>query len=116
MRRFVEAAVHAAGKQENVAALLARDGVVSPRTGKPYAQTGISGWMTGRTKDVPAEPLFALARGLNLSMDQFALEEPSDREERLQVLEDLVFEIRDLPMIAMALGEQNARTRKGSSR
>jgi hypothetical protein len=118
MRRFVAAAIHAAGKQEAVANLLARDGVISPRTGRPYAQTGVSGWKSGRTRDVPAEPLFALAKSLNLSMDQFALgESDGAREERLQILEELVYQIRDLPMIAMALGEEeDARREEGSTR
>jgi transcriptional regulator with XRE-family HTH domain len=73
MRRFVAAAIKAAGKQQNVSALLLELGIVSSRTGRPYSQTGISGWATGRTVDVPAEPLFALAKELGLSMDQFAL-------------------------------------------
>ena len=45
----------------------------------------ISRWRTGETRDVPAPHLFAIARRLDLSIDQFVLEE--GLEQRVTVLE-----------------------------
>lgn len=83
MRRFVEAAIKAAGSQREVSELLADAGITEHD--RPYSQTGISGWASGRTEKVPAEPLFELARRLKISMDQFALED--DQDDRMRRLE-----------------------------
>lgn len=86
MRRFVEAAIKAAGSQREVSELLAGAGILEGD--RPYSQTGISGWATGRTEKVPAEPLFALAMLLEVSMDQFVFE--GGQEDRVRRLETQV--------------------------